>query len=640
MVLSVTAIALFLRCVKMASTLWEFCQNIGQEKKHIGFRFRRLNHYFRQKLGEAMYRERLKPLVRVVNWMFSLVSVLVVVSLIIEYGFYPSVEMRFILHRVNMFILWFFIVQYFIRLLAAREPFVFIRVRWFESILIAFIMGEILFMGYRMGWDRFNQFLFGGEIFDLTRVYIVLLQLSVLSTLIIEAVRINRRIARLKMHPAQILMGSFLLIILFGTGLLMLPRAVTPGNHLSFLDALFTATSATCVTGLIVVDTGSFFSPLGQGIILFLIQVGGVGIMTFSSFFALLLRRNISLRESAMLGNILNVEYQGLIREVLLYTIMFTFAFELLGTLFLFIGFLFQSFPFTDAIYAAVFHSISAFCNAGFSIFSDSLMGFSQNYWVLGTVMILIVFGGLGFPVLMNLSGFRLRPLSGKHPLHRFTVQTRIVLLLSLGLILGGTLIYLLLEWNATLRGLSPLNKVVHALFQSITTRTAGFNTQDIGQIQIPTILIFIALMFVGASPGSTGGGIKTTTIAVLFARVVTVIRGREHTHLFHKKIHDGVINRALVVFMASLGFIMLAIFILTLTEEHTFVDIVFEVVSAFGTVGLSRGITPELSAMGKVVIILAMFLGRLGVLPISLALAGPVKPAHFDYPAENVMVG
>ncbi len=587
-----------------------------------------------------MYRESLKPLVRVVNWLFSLVSILVVVSLIIEYGFYPAPETRFVLHRVNMFILWFFVAQYFVRLLAAREPLAFVRIRWFESVLIAVILVEIIVMGSRMGWGRFNQFLFGEEIFDLTRVYIVLLQLSVLSTLIVEAVRINRRIARLKLHPAQILMGSFLLIILFGTGLLMLPRAVAPGNHLSFLDALFTATSATCVTGLIVVDTGSFFSPLGQGVILFLIQVGGLGIMTFSSFFALLLRRNISLRESAMLGNMLNVEYQGLIREVLLYTILFTFAFELFGAVLLFIGFLFQSFSPGDAAYAAVFHSISAFCNAGFSIFSDSLMGFTQNYWVLGTVMGLIVFGGLGFPVLMNLSGFRLRPLSGKHPLHRFTVQTRIVLFLSISLIALGTVIYLLLEWNTTLGGLSPVDKTVHALFQSITTRTAGFNTRDIGSIQIPTVLVFVALMFIGASPGSTGGGIKTTTIAVLFARVITVIRGREHTHIFHKKISDGVVNRALVVFMASLGFIMLAIFILTITEQQAFVDIVFEVVSAFGTVGLSRGITPELSAAGKVVIIIAMFLGRLGVLTISLALAGPVKPAHFDYPAENVMVG
>ncbi len=587
-----------------------------------------------------MYRESLRPLVVGINWLFSLVSLLVIVSLILEYGFYPTPEMRFILHRVNVFVLWFFILQYFLRLVAARHPLEFIRVRWFESVLITIIIAELVFIGSRMGWTQFNQFLFGKEILDLTRVYIVILQLSVASTLLIEAVRLNRRIARLKLHPAQILMGSFLLIIFIGTGLLMLPRSVAPGNHISFLDALFTATSATCVTGLIVVDTGSFFSPLGQGVILFLIQVGGLGIMTFSSFFALLLRRNISLRESAMLGNMLNVEYQGLIREILLYTVLFTVGFELLGAATLFVGFLEQSFSTGQAVYAALFHSISAFCNAGFSIFSDSLMQFTSNYWVLGTVMTLIVIGGLGFPVLMNLSGFRLQPMRGQGHLHRLTVQTRVVLLVSSALIVLGAVAYLSVEWNATLAGLSPFQKTIHALFQSITTRTAGFNTRDIGQIQIPTVLIFVALMFIGASPGSTGGGIKTTTISVLFARVWTVIRGQEHTHLFHKKVGDGVVNRAIVVFLASLSFVMLAIFLLTLSEQQAFVDIVFEVVSAFGTVGLSRGITPELSSFGKVVIILAMFLGRLGVLTISVALAGPVKPARFDYPRENIMVG
>ncbi len=587
-----------------------------------------------------MYRESLKPLVAVINWLFSLVSILVIVSLVLEYGFYPSPETRFILHRVNVFILWFFVLQYFVRLAAARQPLEFVRVRWFESVLIAIIVVEMVFIGSRIGWTQFNRFLFGKEILDLTRVYIVVFQLSIASTLLIEAVRLNRRIARLKLHPAQILMGSFLLIILVGTGLLMLPRSVAPGNHISFLDALFTATSATCVTGLIVVDTGSFFSPLGQAIILFLIQVGGLGIMTFSSFFALLLRRNISLRESAMLGNMLNVEYQGLIREILLYTVLFTVGFEVIGAVVLFIGFLQQSFGVGEAVYAAAFHSISAFCNAGFSIFSDSLTQFTGNYWVLGTVMTLIVLGGLGFPVLMNLSGFRLQPMGAPKKLHRLTVQTRVVLVVSGILIVLGTLAYLTIEWNATLAGLSPIEKTVNALFQSITTRTAGFNTRDIGQIQIPTVLIFVALMFIGASPGSTGGGIKTTTISVLFARVWTVIRGQEHTHIFHKKIGDGVVNRAIVVFLASLSFVMLAIFLLTLSEQQSFVDIVFEVVSAFGTVGLSRGITPELTPFGKAVIIVAMFLGRLGVLTISVALAGPVKPAHFDYPRENIMVG
>ena len=585
-----------------------------------------------------MFRFGSNWLITILNKILILISLLAIGSLIAEYGFYLSWEMETFIHRVDIIIVWYFVLQAFIKLFLAEHRWEYFRSHWFDYLLVFFILSETALFINVTGLDLLGKFLRGKEVIQVTKIYIVAFQISIVLSLFSQGAHLNEKIASYRFHPAQVLMGSFLIIILIGTALLSLPRAVKPGNFLAPLDALFTATSATCVTGLVVVDTGQHFSRLGQLIILTLIQIGGLGLMTYASFFALILRRSISLKEKSMIRDMLNYENMGLISRLLSTTILFTFFLEALGAVSLFIGFEGRYANIWERIYSAIFHSVSAFCNAGFSLQSDSFMSFRGNYLVISTLIVLIVLGGLGFPVLLNLSGLRLNPRGNRRKL--LTVQTRLVLVLSGALLFAGFVFFLIAEGGNTLYGMDRTERVFNALFQSVTARTAGFNTLNIGLVTTPSLLFFLFLMFVGASPGSTGGGIKTTTFGILFAGVWSVIRGRNRIELFRKNIPFTVLNRALVIILFSGSFIFIALIILNFSENLPFVDLMFEAFSAFGTVGLSRGITPLLSSVGKAVIIVSMFFGRLGALTISLAITAPRETYHYDYPPENVMVG
>lgn len=581
---------------------------------------------------------RFPLLVKLLDILFIFIAVLAIVSLAAEYGFYLSPKVQSVLHGTDVIIVWYFVVYAIAKLLLVYDRRAYLKNHWFNYLVVFLVFLETIFFIRLLGFSLFRSFFRGRELIQLTKFYIIGFQISIILSVISQGIKINQKIASFRFHPAQILMGSFLIIILIGTGLLLLPKAVSPGNSLSVVDAIFTSTSATCVTGLIVVDTGSYFSTLGQLIILLLIQVGGLGIMTYASFFALILRRSITLRERSMIGEMLNYENIGLISNLLTSTVLFTLMMETLGTIFLFIGFGDVYSNIGERLYAAIFHSVSAFCNAGFSIFSSNFMEFQGNYIVIITLSILIIIGGLGFPVLVNLIGIKLssKDIRGKW----LSVQSRLVLGISAVLILAGFLFFILLERNATLGEFQWPGKILNALFQSITARTAGFNTIDFGLVSTPTLLFFLFLMFIGASPGSTGGGIKTTTFGVLFAGVWSVVKGRNRIELFKKNIPFTVLNRAFVIFLFSFTFIFLVMLILNITENLPFLDILFEAFSAFGTVGLSRGITPFLSDIGKYVIIFSMFFGRLGALTISLAITAPKEVYHYSYPPENVMVG
>ncbi|MEJ2636943.1 MAG: TrkH family potassium uptake protein [Calditrichia bacterium] len=580
----------------------------------------------------------LSPLARLLDRLLVVVSLLAVISLVTEYGFDLTPTSLAYIHLTDIIIIWYFILYSVLKLFLSQNRWEYFKSHWFDFVLVVVVFSETAVFVRLTGLDLLGKFISGVEVVQITKIYIVAFQISIILSLVSHAVKFNQKIATLRFHPAQILMGSFFVIIIIGAFLLYLPKAVQPGKTLSFLDALFTSTSATCVTGLIVVDTGRQFSLLGQIIILFLIQVGGLGIMTYASFFALILRRNISLREKSMMREMLNYENMGLISQLLASTVIFTLTMEALGAVFLYWGLGGQGLHFGERIYSAIFHSISAFCNAGFSIYSDSFVQFQGNYIVLLTIATLIIMGGLGFPVLLNLLGMRLSSLGTRGKW--LSVQSRMVLGISAVLLIAGTLFYLAAENGSTLAGLSWPQKILNSFFQSVTTRTAGFNSTNIGLITTPTVLFFLLLMFIGASPGSTGGGIKTTTFGILFAGVWSVIRGRNRIEFFRKNIPYMVLNRSLVIVLFSAAFIFIAVMILSFAENMPFLDVVFEVFSAFGTVGLSRGITPFLSSIGKTVIILTMFFGRLGALTISLAITTPKEIYHYDYPSENVMVG
>jgi len=447
------------------------------------------------------------------------------------------------------------------------------------------------------------------------------------------------------LHPTQVLVLSFGGAILLGALLLMTPLAAT-GTPLGFVDALFTATSATCVTGLIVVDTGSYLSSFGQGVVLALIQLGGLGIMTYSSVFLLVLGRRISFRGQALLEETLGRKERTTIHQLVRDVFGFTLAIEAVGAVILTVAF-HGSRPLGQAVYHAVFHSVSAFCNAGFSLYSSSLIDYRGDWVVNFTVMGLIVLGGLGFTVLEDLQDAWADWRGGRAV--RLRLHSKIVLTWSGALIAVGSVGVWLFERQNALAGLPWDESLLACLFQSVTPRTAGFNTLDYSNLTNTTLFFTILLMFIGASPGSCGGGIKTSTFALVSALFRDRLLGRKRVSLFRRTLPEETVARAVSILVASFAFVTLVLFLLLASEigpvPHrtgggSFLEYFFEAVSAFGTVGLSTGVTPKLSTFGRVLITAVMFVGRLGPLTLALAVGMKAERGRFQYAEENAMVG
>lgn len=447
-----------------------------------------------------------------------------------------------------------------------------------------------------------------------------------------------------QLRPPQMIVISFVVIILTGSVLLSLPWA-TQGKSLSPVDALFTAVSATCVTGLTVVNIGSDFTLFGQIVVLVLIQIGGIGIMTFSTFFIYLLGRRVSLKSREVIDTTLSHTPVQNIGSLLWKIMLLVFFLEAVGAGLLTLAWV-KQYGFLKALYHGVFHSISAFCNAGFSLYTDSFEGFQSNLLIIIPVMSLIILGGLGFIVLLDLRHVLFRP---KNSLHRFKFHSKVVLSVSFSLLVIGTLLIFWVERNHTLLGLRPVNGFMAALFQSVTARTAGFNTVRIGLLSNGACLIVMALMFIGAAPGSCGGGVKVSTFGILVALFLSRLRGHDETNLFFQTIPKETIGKALVIVLSSVLLIGMVFFGLLLSENWFvpatesrghFINLAFEAISAFGTVGLSMGITSQLTVGGRLLIIALMFIGRLGPLTIAVALTRFKSRVKFRYAKGDVMVG
>jgi len=441
-----------------------------------------------------------------------------------------------------------------------------------------------------------------------------------------------------RLSPPQLVAVSFILAILAGTALLSLPVAHAPGRDVTFLQALFTATSAICVTGLTVVDTGETYSIFGEVVILVLLQVGGLGIVAFGTLFATLVGRRLGFGERLRVAEQVGAFELGgigrLIRTVVLYTLLI----EAIGALLLYLRFG----PLEGwgaGAYYAVFYAISAFNNGGFSIYSDSLMRFARDPLVNLTVAGLVLIGTLGFLVIMNLLAWR----PGRRG-HTLTLQTKIVLVVSGALLLLGMLAFALIEWSNpnTIGPLGTVDKLVASFFYSTTPRSSGFNTLDYTQMHPATNFLTILLMFIGSSPASTGGGIKVTTFFVLVVASWSFVRGRGEPIAFRRRIGTDVIIRAVVVTFMSLGLVNGALILLVLTQPGVpFLNLFFEAVSAFGTVGLSMNTTGALNEWGQIILIFLMYLGRVGLFTFVLALAAPTRHNLVSYPAEkNIIVG
>ncbi len=433
-------------------------------------------------------------------------------------------------------------------------------------------------------------------------------------------------------RPALFVMNTFGAVIAAGTILLTFPAASAGARPLAPIDAFFTATSAVCVTGLIVVDTPVDLSIVGQAIVLGLIQIGGLGIMVLSMFATVVLGGSISLKEERALGELMDPG--GNVRRATLFVVSATLLTELLGTAALFPGFRSLGLGVGESIWRAAFHSISAFCNAGFALQSDSLVPFRHDMWTLGTFAMLITVGGLGFPVLMTL-WTRLR----REPRSRMPIAVRLVLWVSLTLIVAGTVLYAVLEWNRSLAGLPWWERLVNAAFQSVTLRTAGFSSVDFGSLAMPTVLVMCVFMLIGASPGGTGGGIKTTTAAVLLMAIPAIARGESRVTLFGRTVPQSVVYRSAAITVITLGLALAGAIALTASQTLPLEQSLFEVASAIGTVGLSLGATSALDPLGKYVVIVMMFVGRIGPLTLALTMGRP-RPRRAQYPEEDVAVG
>lgn len=439
----------------------------------------------------------------------------------------------------------------------------------------------------------------------------------------------------LSKNPPVSLMLSFLLVILIGTVLLMLPVANTRKEVTPVVDALFTATSATCVTGLTVYDVGSYFSKFGQIVILILIQIGGLGIMTVSTAFALLLGRNIDLKLKNVMSQVVGGTNKVNVLHLLKNIVILTVSLELVGALILMAKFL-RGNTLSHAIYLSVFHSVSAFCNAGFSVFPDNMARFGGSAIVSLVIPALIILGGLGFTTIIDL----LRYFFKKDRVNSLNLHTKIVLVTTSVLILGGMLSFLTMEYHVTMKGFTAPQRFLSSFFQSVTLRTAGFSSLDFGAMSKASIFVSMILMFIGALPGSTGGGIKTTTFAVLGLTMVSLLKGRKDISVFGRRIPSNNFREAAGLVFLSAAILFFAVLALLLVEPFSLDKLLFEAVSAFGTVGLSMGITPYLSPLGRILITFLMYVGRIGPLTLIYAFAVGSKKTNIKFAEETIAIG
>lgn len=453
-------------------------------------------------------------------------------------------------------------------------------------------------------------------------------------------------------NPALLFITSFLLVIFVGSLLLMLPWAVNGEN--SYLNALFISTSAVCVTGLSTVDVPSYYTTFGQTIILCLIQTGGLGILTFISYFSFFFKGSASFKSQEMLGQMNNVEKLPDVFKMLRHILVVTFSIELFGALFIYLSIAENTMPTgCNRMFFSLFHAISGFCNAGFSLLKNNLyeQPYRYNYFFQLSIALMILLGGIGFPIIFNLRRFIVcrssnlfRRLFGKretiYKRRLLSLDSYLAITTSSILLVTGTLLFLAFEYGGSLAEHNFIGKVVISFCSAVTPRTAGFNSVDFASLSIPITLVIMFLMWVGASPASTGGGIKTNTFAVACLNIWSLVRGKRHIEVFHREISHYSVNQAFVAIILSLFVISFAIFGLTLCDAGKgLLNLAFETISAYGTVGLSRGITASLSDPGKVIIIVTMFLGRMSALTVIMAFIKRAKKKNYHYPKENVLI-
>jgi potassium uptake TrkH family protein len=597
-----------------------------------------------EKLLLFVYQNK-EAVLRGLSWLRTIASLLALAVFLYYYGFPHPPERLVLLVGVTKSIFGFFVLSYIIRVIFAIHSWQYIRNSLFEAALIVLLLIDIVSV-FLFGFNALENLFLNLNIENFTPFYILFIQSYLLLLVGLEVTKVSTSITSIKLKPATTFIYSFLLLLLVGTGLLMLPEMTTKGS-IPFIDALFTAVSAACVTGLAVVDTQTYFTFKGHLVIMLLIQLGGIGILTFATFFALFLKKGVGISHQAMIRDFMSEDSLFNAKGMLQQIVIFTLLIECIGAFLIYLSWDVNT-PFYDdageMIFQSVFHSISAFCNAGFSLMSGGLNeDYLQNAYILHIVVgMLIIFGSLGFPALRDIFGINNIRARLATPWKKWKLSTRIAVWATFALVLFGMGAFYLLESNTEiLAGKTGFQQLVISFFQSATTRTAGFNTVDIGALTTPTAILIIFLMFIGASSGSTGGGIKTSTFVLILLSVITTIRGKKSLELGGRSISFDLLNKAYTIFIFSATYILVGTFFLAYFEpKMSVLDLVFEQVSAFCTVGLTRGITPDLSTPGKLILISSMYVGRVGTLTLAFALASRVDSTNYRYPKAHILVG
>lgn len=439
-----------------------------------------------------------------------------------------------------------------------------------------------------------------------------------------------------KFSEVQVLALGFFIVIFIGGTILSLPISSASGEATNFLDSIFTATSATCVTGLVTVDTGTHWNLFGQTVIIILIEIGGLGFMSFATFISVLIGRRITLKSRLLMQEAMNTfNIQGLVK-MLKKVMLFTFIIQFIGALILSTQ-LIPEFGVARGIYISIFSSISTFCNAGFDLFGNfnSYTAYYDNSIILLTVSALIAIGGLGFIVLLELYNYK----STK----KLSLHAKVVLLITTILIVGGTIVMFILEYNNpnTIGNMNIKDKIVNSIVASISPRTAGINSVPIDKMTTTSKFITVILMFIGGSPGSTAGGLKTSTFGIILCTAISVIKGKENADIFGRTIPRGLQLKAVTLLIIGMGLVTTVTMALTIAEPNeAFLDVLYEATSAFGTVGLTTGVTQRLSEPGKIIIIMLMYLGRVGPLTVVMALISRKKGTNYKYPEGKILIG
>lgn len=556
------------------------------------------------------------------------------ISLLAQYGFYLNPKTLEFFRYVDRIIAMIFVLSYFVKIIQSPNKWSAIKSSPLEGVLLLVFGLSLLFEGILM-----LQAISSELAYTYINLYYIIIQAYVLSNMLIAIAKSRDNWMFVSLNPSRVFIASFMAVILIGVALLKLPRATY--NGIELIDAFFISTSAVCVTGLTPVNVVNTFTPIGQAVILLLFQIGGLGIVTLTSFLALLFqsRGGFRLRDQVILMEILDDSNLSKLGEMLRAIVRLTLIFELIGAAILWARWGNFGLGTGQRIFAAVFHSVSAYCNAGFSNFQNGLetIGYSSDPITMLTIMLLIIIGGLGFYTLRDII-FNKRIRSGNR--FHLSLQTRMILGISGGLILAGALVITLVQWNSW-EQMPVWLKIMNGFFTSVTSRTAGFSTVNVGNLNLPAILMIIFLMYIGAAPNSTGGGIKVTTFGALVAASWAFIRGKDRVEIDWNTIPMTTIRRSYIVLISSLGLIVTALFLISLVEDINFTDLLFEVVSAFGTVGLSRGVTPLLSAFSKAVITVVMFMGRVGLYTLAIAVGRESLTRHdYSFPETNMMVG